>query len=242
MRFFSTFLLSLTLGISTLAAADFPVPPLSGRVVDQAGIFDDAGKARIETAIQALEKATQGGQMAVATLKSLEGFTIEEAGIALGDAWKIGRKGRDDGAILIIVPSERRMRLEIGYGWEGEINDAKAGDVIRGLANFFQQERYADGAIYAVGKVQEYVTGKAPDNAPAPPQKSRSAKKTPLDDSTIILLIVIIVCLGILKSRYMGGNRFGGGGGFGGGFSGRSGGGFSGGGGSFGGGGASGRW
>lgn len=56
----------------------------------------------------------------------------------MAEAWKIGRKGKDNGAILVIVPDDREMRLEIGYGWEGEINDAKAGDVIRDMAPFFR--------------------------------------------------------------------------------------------------------
>ncbi len=228
--------LFLAFAVLPLMAADFVVPRHTSWVVDEAGIFSKAGKNRILDAIQQLEKATDGGQMAVVALKHLNGISIEEAGIRIADAWKVGNKGKDDGAILIIVPSERRMRLEIGYGWEGNINDARAGDIIRGLQPFFRAERYADGAVYAVGQVQKLVTGTAPENLPKPPSASVSAKgKNTITDYLIVAAVVVV-------SLFLSGGRSGGasGGSSGGGF---FRGGFSGGrGGRFGGGGASGRW
>lgn len=210
------------------------VPPLTGRVVDRAGVFG-AGAPRVEAAVLALEKAS-GGQMAVLTVPTLEGEPIEDFSIRAAEAWKIGRKERDNGAILVIVPNDREMRLEIGYGWEGEVNDAKAGDVIRNMAPFFRAGKYTDGAVYAVGKVQEFVTGKAPEEQPVPP-KQRDAADSP---TAAIIVFVVVLLLVLGRGRgffFLSGGGFGGGGGFRGG-----GGGFSGGGGGFGGGGASGRW
>ena len=211
------------------------VPPLTGRVVDRAGVFG-AGASRVEAAVLALENAS-GGQMAVLTVPTLDGEPIEDFSIRVAEAWKIGRKGKDNGAILVIVPDDREMRLEIGYGWEGEINDAKAGDVIRDMAPFFRAGNYADGAVYAVGKVQEFVTGKAPEGQPVPPKRRDSG------DSPVAAIIVFVVILLLVLGRgrgfiFLGGGGFGGGGGFRGG----GGGSFSGGGGGFGGGGASGKW
>lgn len=143
-----------------LAHAEFHVPELTGRVVDAGDVFTKDDIQRIEQAILRLEEAT-GGQLVVTTLPSLEGLPIEEVGIKLGDTWKIGHQGEDNGAILLFVVPERKMRLEIGRGWEGPINDARAGDVIRGLKPFFRTEKYTDGAIWAVEKVQEFVTGEA---------------------------------------------------------------------------------
>ena len=173
--------------------------------------------------------------MAVLTVPTLDGEPIEDFSIRVAEAWKIGRKGKDNGAILVIVPDDREMRLEIGYGWEGEINDAKAGDVIRDMAPFFRAGNYADGAVYAVGKVQEFVTGKAPEGQPVPPKRRDSG------DSPVAAIIVFVVILLLVLGRgrgffFLGGGGFGGGGGFRGG----GGGSFSGGGGGFGGGGASG--
>ena len=150
------------------ANAEFKVPTLTGRVVDAGKVFTEEESAQIEAAILRLESAT-GGQMVVTTLPSLEGLSIEDVGIRLGDTWKIGNKGKDDGAILIIVVPERKMRLEVGRGWEGPINDARAGDVIRGLAPFFRANKYADGAVWAVESVQQYVTGKEVERSVAVP-------------------------------------------------------------------------
>ncbi len=219
-----------------LSASEFRVPPLTGRVVDQTGTLNREGRKRIEQAILSLEQAS-GGQMAVAFLNSIGTTPIEEVGIALGDAWKIGHKGKDNGAILIVVPADRRMRLEVGYGWEGPVNDARAGDIIRGLQSFFRKGDYAGGSVYAVNKVQEFVTGKAPDGRKDPPPDSQNT----LSLRKIILVIFILAVIALLG---WGGrkNGSGSGGGFyrGGGF--HRGGGFGGGGGGFGGGGASGRW
>ncbi len=236
------FQLLLLFGLLLHLAAEEPkVPPLSGRVVDQAKIFGTDGAAKIESAIRALETATGGGQMAVLTIDTLDGAPIEEYGIRVMDQWKIGRKGKDDGAILIIALRDRAMRLEIGYGWEGDINDARAGDIIRGLAPFFRENRYADGVLFAVGEVQRLVTGKAPENRPEAP--ARTARRSPERSDSFLPIAVFIILLLFMASRFGHGGRSGGGfggGGFGGG--GFGGGGFGGGGGRGGGGGASGRW
>ena len=166
---FSLLLFGLLIG---LAAAEPKVPQLTGRVVDQAKIFGASGAEKIDAAIRALETATGGGQMAVLTVDTLDGTPIEEFGIRVMDQWKIGRKGKDDGAILIIALRDRAMRLEIGYGWEGDINDARAGDIIRGLAPFFRENRYTAGVLFAVGEVQRFVTGKAPENQPKAPARA----------------------------------------------------------------------
>lgn len=163
---------AISLFSSAAAMAEFVVPPLTGRVVDAGYNFTPEERERIEKAILQLESAT-GGQMVVVTLTSLSGLSIEEVGIKLGDAWKIGNKGKDDGAILIIVVSERKMRLEVGLGWEGPINDARAGDVIRGLVPFFRVNKYADGAVWAVESVQQYVTGKEVERTVSVPANSR---------------------------------------------------------------------
>lgn len=244
-RLFSLLLFGLLIG---LAAAEPKVPQLTGRVVDQAKIFGASGAEKIDAAIRALETATGGGQMAVLTVDTLDGTPIEEFGIRVMDQWKIGRKGKDDGAILIIALCDRAMRLEIGYGWEGEINDARAGDIIRGLAPFFRENRYTDGVLFAVGEVQRFVTGKAPENQPKAPARAVRRKQEQSDSFLPVIIFIILLLLIITRFGRGGhpGSGFGGFGGFGGGF-GRGGGfggggGFSGGGGGGGGGGASGRW
>ncbi len=224
-----------------LAAAGLDVPPLTGRVVDRAGIFGADGTAKIEQAIRQLESATGGGQMAVLTIPSLDGASLEEFGIAVMDKWKIGNKDKDDGIILIIAAKDRKIRFEVGYGWEGPINDARAGDMIRALGPYFRENRYADGVVNAVGQVQQYVTGKAP--APRPSGSGQKASRRKSDEPSFLPIIIFLsIFFGVFFFFGRRGGRGGGGfyGGFGGGFGG--GGGFSGGGGRGGGGGASGGW
>ncbi len=218
------------------ALAEFKVPAHTGRVVDQAKIFNAGERQKLENAIIAFEKST-GGQLAVTTLENLQDATVEEAAVAIFDQWKLGDKDKDNGALLVIVPGARKIRLEVGYGWEGDINDARAGDVIREMAPYFRKNQYADGVLAAVNRLEEYLTGKISEGEQNP-QQGRSLF------NTIGLVIFIFVFVFLLRRGifFIPPGRGGSGGGFfgGGGF---SGGGFSGGrGGSSGGGGASGGW
>lgn len=233
--------------------AETAVPPLTGRVVDRAGMLPGGDAARVEQAILGLEQAS-GGQMAVLTVPSLSGDSLEDYSIRVADKWKIGHKGRDDGAILLLVRDGHDMRLEIGRGWEGPINDARAGDIIRGMVPFFRAGRFGDGTVYAVQQVQGFVTGKTPAGALVPPAPVE-VQSSPSDNYPRIgklrihpIVIFIAWCIFIIVIGQLLGGRRGrtyGGSGHGGGWSGGSsggGGGFSGGGGGFSGGGASGRW
>lgn len=187
-------LFAATALLSALTAnAEFAVPLLTGRVVDAGSVFTPEESAQIESAILRLESAT-GGQMVVTTLPSLEGLSIEEVGIRLGDEWKIGSKEEDNGAILIIVVPERKMRLEVGIGWEGPINDARAGDVIRGLAPFFRENKYADGAVWAVESVQQYVTGKEVDRTVSVPASAAANTESGTEENSLLYTILGVFC------------------------------------------------
>ena len=229
------------------AVAELPVPSLTGRVVDQAGILG-GDAARVESAILGLEQAT-GGQMAVLTVSTLGNDALESFSMRVAEAWKIGRKGKDNGALLVIVRDSHDIRLEVGYGWEGNVNDARVGDIIRGMGPFFRAGRFGDGCVYAVGQVQGFVTGKMPAGMPTRPANTSQQAQGDGDfhvggmriDFGLVLFVLVILLVIFGPNR---GNTYGGrssGGWSGGGFS-SGGGGFSGGGGSFGGGGASGKW
>ena len=225
-------------------AAPLAVPPLTGRVVDSADVLSSSEEQRLEAAVLALESAT-GGQMAVLTVRTLGADeSLEAYSLRVAETWRIGRKGRDNGAVLLVVTQDRQMRLEVGYGWEGAVNDARAGDIIRGMATFFRQNRYADGMVFAVQRMQAYVTGSEPPEALRTAAQPQTSAGTPWPLFVFFALIVLLILWkGRRGTRVYRGGR--GGGGFfgGGGFSGGGGGGgFSGGGGGFGGGGASGRW
>jgi uncharacterized protein len=226
------------------------LPELSGRIVDLANVFTPDDKERLEAAVRSLETST-GGQMAVLTLPELRGWAIEEFSVRLAEKWQIGHKGSDNGALLLFSVHDRQLRLEIGYGWEGQINDARAGDIIRAMGNYFRNQDFAGGTLFAVRKVESLITGEntpQTENTQALRQNEPHLGQSSLTAADIIFYIMFFGIGGlVLVMALIGHGRGGGiGGGFssGGGFAGGSGGGrsFGGGGGGFGGGGASGRW
>jgi uncharacterized protein len=105
------------------AAQTLSFPPLTGRVVDEAGVLDATARAALTEALADLEKKTTN-QLVVVTLKSLQGTSIEDYGYQLGRRWEIGQKDRNNGALLIVAPTERKVRIEVGYGLEGTLTDA----------------------------------------------------------------------------------------------------------------------
>lgn len=245
-------LLSLVfLLLYALAAQAQPTfPPLSGRVVDQAGLLDAAAKSRLTRMLAAHEKATTE-QVVVVTVPDLQGYAIADYGYQLGRFWGIGQKGKDNGALLIVAPKERKIRIEVGYGLEGRLTDAQSSVIINQvIAPAFKKGDFAGGItrgtraiLQVLGgkplKEQATDTGASPDGAP----------KVPMAIVFFVLMIIVTTFLG--SGRGGGGRALLGGallgsllgrGGSGGGFGGGGGGGFGGGGGSFGGGGASGGW
>jgi uncharacterized protein len=140
------FLFSVFLAAPALAAPKFP--PLTGRVVDDAQMLSPAAEARLTQELAVLEQQT-GHQLVVATLPDLQGYEIEDYGYQLLRTWGIGRKGEDDGAILIVAPNQKKVRIEVGYGLEPVLTDAlssliiqrailpafKAGDMEKGVVD-----------------------------------------------------------------------------------------------------------
>lgn len=108
---------------TTAAVAAPTFPSLTGRVVDQADILSPQTEAALAAKLEALEAKTSR-QLVVVTVPSLQGYELEDYGYQLGRAWGIGEKGRDTGVLLIVAPTERRVRVEVGYGLEGVLTDA----------------------------------------------------------------------------------------------------------------------
>jgi uncharacterized protein len=126
------------------------LPALTGRVVDRAGILTPQEEASLARKLESIENETSV-QFVIATIASLDGEPIEDFSIRLAEEWKIGQRGLDNGAIILVVPSERRIRIEVGYGLEAVIPDGLAGRIIRErIAPAFQQESYYQGLFSAV--------------------------------------------------------------------------------------------
>ncbi|MGH6820875.1 MAG: TPM domain-containing protein, partial [Methylocella sp.] len=121
-------LLLLALGLG-IAQADVAVPPLKARVTDLTATLSREQQASLEQELQNFE-AKKGSQLAVLIVPTTQPETIEQYGIRVVDSWRLGRKGIDDGALLLIAKNDRSLRIEVGYGLEGALNDATAKRIV----------------------------------------------------------------------------------------------------------------
>lgn len=115
--------------LTTLPATAQSFPALTGRVVDAANILPPAVETELGGKLAALEVQSQR-QLVVATIPDLQGYPIEDYGYRLGRHWGIGDKGRDDGAVLLVAPNAREVRIEVGYGLEPVLTDALSSQII----------------------------------------------------------------------------------------------------------------
>jgi uncharacterized protein len=177
--------------------ADVPVPPLTGRVTDLTGTLSGAAVTRIEAKLAALE-AQKGSQLAVLIVPSTQPEEIEQFGIRVGDAWKLGRKGVDDGAILIVAKNDRRVRIEVGTGLEGAIPDAIANRIIdENVTPHFKTGDFDGGVEAGVDKMISVVNG---EPLPAPDRKWEHTGNLP--HLLPLLLVVVFVASGVLRALF----------------------------------------
>ena len=255
-------LLAATLVLFALAsvavAADLKFPALTGRVVDDAHMLSPATAQKLDGELANLEAQT-GHQVVVATVPDLQGHEIEDYGYQLGRAWQLGRKGVNDGAILLVAPKEHKVRIEVGYGLEPVLTDALSSVILqRKVLPQFKQGRMEQGVVDGAEALIAQLAlpeDQAKANVAQAADQPAQVRDTGGGRAHIPVFFIILVVFWVISALmhrgarrggmgglwwlpflFMGGGR-GGGGGFSGG-----GGGFSGGGGSFGGGGSSGSW
>lgn len=246
-----------------LAQSGPTFPPLNGRVIDHGDLISDAKELELAARLETLERDTTD-QVVVVTVADLQGYEIEEYGYQLGRAWGIGQDGKNNGVLLIVAPSERKVRIEVGYGLEPVLTDALSALIIQNeiLPSFREGyfERGIEQGVDAIDRQLRLDPAEAQARAAA---AERPRSEAPIGVGVVIAVIFILMILAMIGGAGGRGRRRpsgvghilvwaaaevlsshvrGGGGGFGGGGSGGGGGGFGGGGGSFGGGGASGGW
>ena len=140
-----------------LAAPDFPT--LTGRVVDQANIISPQSRASLTQKLEAHEQATSN-QVVVVTLKSLQGYAIDDYGYQLGRHWGIGQKDSNNGALLIVAPKERKVRIEVGYGLEGDLTDARSHRIIQTvILPYFKSGNFEGGINAGTQAVIDSIQG-----------------------------------------------------------------------------------
>ncbi|HEX3127644.1 MAG TPA: TPM domain-containing protein [Thermoanaerobaculia bacterium] len=147
-----------------LAALD--VPFLSGRVNDLANLIPADARQRIEQKLAAFEQQT-GAQVAVLTIPSLEGEPIEDFSLRVAEAWKLGQKGKDNGVLFLIAQQDRRMRIEVGYGLEGDLTDLETNQIMDNVvAPYFRNGDFGGGIEHGVDAILAKLQGQevaAPD-------------------------------------------------------------------------------
>ena len=160
------------------AAELVPLPALSARVTDLTGTLDATQRGRLEAQLAAIDRSGRA-QIAVLLLPTTQPEAIEQFGIRLAEAWKIGHKGVDNGVIVIVAKNDRKMRIEVGYGLEGPIPDAIAKRIVaERMAPAFKQGDFFGGLRAAVEGLEQAMGG-APAAAPAaaaepPPRNTTS--------------------------------------------------------------------
>ncbi len=247
-----------------VAHAEPTFPVLSGRVVDGAGLLNEDDRLLIEGQLSTLEQQSSD-QLVVVTVPSLQGYTIEDFGYRLGRHWAIGQKETDNGALLIVAPNERKVRIEVGRGLEPQLTDIMSRLIIENaILPAFRRGDFPAGIKAGVRDISDVMLGD-PD-AVKDRLKRRPGPEVDYEAILVLVLTIAIIIYILYHNHKQGGgpgprrrgslrrqDRYrddegifipGGSGGWGVSWPsrGRGGGGFSGGGGGFGGGGASGGW
>ena len=256
------FLLPLQIAMAESVSS---LPKPNDYVNDYAHVLSPDTVAKLDRICAELDHSQANAQVAVVTVRNLDGQDAADWANELEDKWKMGKKGSDRGVLVLMAVDDRKYRIDVGYGLEGILNDAKVGDIGRAMVPALREKDY-DAAIFgAVGRLAQVIATDAhvtlSDELPNPPPV-RQHQSSGLANLIPFIFLILIFCgfgglrllmaMGLLNSA-LGGRRGGngpfiggggwGGGGFGGGGGGSGGGGFGGfGGGGFGGGGAGGSW
>ena len=177
----------LALGLGT-AHADVPVPPLQARVTDLTATLSREQQARLEQELQNFE-AKKGSQLAVLIVATTRPETIEQYGIRVADTWKLGRRGIDDGALLLIAKNDHSLRIEVGYGLEGALNDATAKRIVSEvIVPYFKKGDFYGGIEAGIQSIIRVIEGE-----PLPPPRHSASRSRVSGDFGLALFIGLIL-------------------------------------------------
>jgi len=186
----------LALLLCGAAQAEVPVPPLSARVTDLTATLDAQQKQALESRLAAFE-AKKGAQLAVLFIPTTQPETIEQFALRVAEAWKLGRKGVDDGALLLVAKDDRALRIEVGYGLEGALNDATAKRIIAEIITpFFKRGEFYAGIDAGTAAMMRVIDG---EPLP-PPQRAAASGSYDIESLLFIAFGLVVVVGGMLRA------------------------------------------
>ena len=193
-------LATLLVCLATMVLADVAVPQLTGRVVDQTGTLSSSDIAGLTQKLKDLE-TRKGSQVAVLIVPTTQPETIEQFSIRVAETWKIGRKKVDDGALLVIAKTDRKLRIEVGYGLEGSLTDVTARRIIdEVITPKFRQGDFAGGIDAGVDRIIGVING---ETLPVPQPQASHGTDLDFDSLTSfapVALFGALVIGGILRT------------------------------------------
>jgi uncharacterized protein len=194
-------LLALMLCWAFAALADVAVPPLTGRVVDKTATLSSSDVASLDRTLKDFE-ARKGSQVAVLIVPTTQPETIEQYSLRVAEAWKIGRRKIDDGAILVVAKDDRKLRIEVGYGLEGALTDVTSKRIIdEVITPKFRGGDFAGGISDGVSRILRVIDG---EPLPAPPQRQQqnTGFLSDIDPFNPFLIVAVIVVGGIFRAIF----------------------------------------
>lgn len=195
MRIVRKLVIAFLLCWAGVAVAQLAVPQLTARVTDQTGTLSAADIASLDETLAAFE-ARKGSQIAVLMVPTTQPEDIAQYSIRVVEQWKLGRKGVDDGVLLLIAKDDRRLRIEVGYGLEGALPDATANRIIDEIiVPKFKQGDFAGGVKAGVDRIIKVIDG---ESLPEPAGRTETQGGWSGEDFPVLLILAVIVG-GILR-------------------------------------------
>lgn len=187
--------LFLVFALAGAASARDDTPAPQGRISDFAHVIGNVDRARIEQAMLEVERRT-GAQIGVATVRSLKGVPIEDFAVRAFQKWGVGRKGRDNGVLVVLAVEEGAVRIEVGYGLEGALPDALCSEINRKvMIPRFKQGDFAGGLADGVERIAQIIAEKEPAGARSPRLSDYATPSLAL--AGVAALAVLAVALGV---------------------------------------------
>jgi uncharacterized protein len=178
-----------------------PIPKLAARVTDETNTLSAPQRQALEAKLAGWEQ-NSGNQLVVLIVASTKPEPIESYSIRVADAWKIGRKGQDNGAIFVVAKDDHKMRIEVGYGLEGVLTDVTSHRIIdETVAPLFRQNRFAEGINAGVDRIIAVVGS----GAPLPAKAASPRARQPFDFGTLLIFLFVgVPIVGGILSRIFG--------------------------------------